>query len=145
MVGIEIKSYCLEFYHSLAKQLLSSKNYRLEPTLAAVPVFELSYDVSLLFNTYCNTSYLHLPPGLDVGTKVWYMQRNIDPYSKYIKARMLSFYISNTSELFAIKCLATSVIHQLPLHILHELDTTASPTNSPFQQYNSLPAWIKNG
>ena len=76
MVGLEIKSYCLEFYHSLAKQLLSSKNYRLEPTLAAVPVFELSYDVSLLFNTYCNTSYLHLPPGLDVGTKVWYMQRN---------------------------------------------------------------------
>ena len=52
--------------------------------------------------------------------------------------------MDHKSDLYTATCHTKYEIHQLPIHRLHESDTTASPTNSIFQQYNTLPAWIKN-
>ena len=143
VVGREINSNCLQFYHTPTKKILSSNTYKLGPTLTSFPVVDLSYDGCLSFNTYKNNVYIHSLLGLYVGTKVWYKKCIENPDSNYIQAKIISIPMDHTSDLYIVKFLATSVIHQLPLHRLHHSYLTVSLTNYPYQQYNTVPEWIK--
>ena len=52
LIGRSSTSTALEFYHPPTKQTYASSVYKLDPTLAAGPVFNLHYDGGLFFNTY---------------------------------------------------------------------------------------------
>ena len=80
-----------------------------------------------------------------MGTKVWYKQCIKYPNPNHIPETIISVPMYHTSDVYTVKCLSTYGIQQLFLHRLHCSDTTASPINSPSQQYNTLLAWIKNG
>ena len=71
---------------------MASNTYNIDPTLASGCFFDLSCGWGLLFNTYYNALDIHRPPGLDVGTKVWYKQRIKYPNSNYIQATIISIY-----------------------------------------------------
>ena len=116
----EINYNCLQFYHPPTKQFILSNTYHLDPTLAAGPTFDLSYDGGLLFNNYDITEDIHHPPGFNVVTKVWYKQSIKDTYPNYIQAKIISISTDHTSDLYTVKFLAASGIHKLPFHRFHE-------------------------
>ena len=60
VMGRSTTSNCVEFYHPPSKQVLTSADYRIDPTLAAGPIFNLNYDGGLFFNTYHNEADTHL-------------------------------------------------------------------------------------
>ena len=60
-IGRSTVSNMAEFYHPPSKKIYSSALYKLDPTLAAGPVFKLPYDGGIFFNTYHNEAENHQP------------------------------------------------------------------------------------
>ena len=61
-VGKSEIANCLDFYHPPTKQIYTSAVYKLDPTLAAGPLFNLAYDGGLFFNVHHNDEDIHRVP-----------------------------------------------------------------------------------
>ena len=71
VIGRSTTSNCVEFYDPPSKQVLKSADYRIDPTLAAGPIFNMNYDGGLFFNTYHNEADTHLMSTYALGSIVY--------------------------------------------------------------------------
>ena len=78
-VGRCTKSNGLTFYHPPTKQLLSSTDFVLDPTLASGPTFKLPYEGGIFFNTYSDMSEDLRPPAFPPESTA-YMKTSDDTF-----------------------------------------------------------------
>ena len=139
LIGKSTKTTALEFYHPPSKQIITSAVYRLDPTLAAGPIFDLNYDGGLFFNTYFNNADHHRPPQFTIDQSV-YFQPNKD--SSFIRAKVLSIP-QDTHSIFTIQRQDNLNIIQMLESRLLDHDPTQTPQDTLSIKSTSLPSWIK--
>ena len=133
-------SNCVEFYHPPSKQILRSTVYKLDPTLAAGPIFNLRYDGGLFFNTYHNEADIHLQATHTLDSMV-YIKINNTP-EQYIAAKVIGIP-TDGSNVYTLQHLRTNNIFNMPEHRLLTHNPQATPSNTLKDRDNTLPSWIK--
>ena len=139
LVGKSEKTTGLEFYHPPSKQIITSAVYRLDPTLAAGPIFDLNYDGGLFFNTYFNEADQHRPPQFTVNQTVYFQPNTSAPF---IKAKILSIPM-DSNNIFTIQRADNLNIIQMPESRLSNSDPAKPPQDSLSTRDTTLPTWIK--
>jgi deoxyuridine 5'-triphosphate nucleotidohydrolase len=141
LIGRSSTCTSLEFYHPPTKQIISSSVYRLDPTLASGPLFNLHYDGGLFFNTYYNEADSHRPPEFTLNQQVYFQpQANSN---SHVPAKVLSVPMPDSS-LYTIQRLDNHNIIQIPSTRIQSSNPELLPENDINTRDNSLPSWIKD-
>jgi deoxyuridine 5'-triphosphate nucleotidohydrolase len=141
LIGKSSTSTSLEFYHPPTKQILTSSVYKLDPTLASGPLFNLHYDGGLFFNTYYNEADAHRPPEYSLHQQVYFKPQTNS--TLFTPAKILAIPMTDSS-LYTIQRLDNNNIIQMPADRIQPSDPTAVPTNDITTRDNALPQWIKD-
>ena len=142
LIGKSTHSTALEFYHPPTKQIYSSSVYKLDPTLAAGPVFDLHYDGGLFFNTYHNEAEQSIVPTYTIDQNIYFQPKTHDTTPTYTQGKILGLPLDNT-DIYTIQRLDNMNIIQMPSSRLHPSNPIVSPTNSLQVVDKALPSWIK--
>ena len=140
-VGKSPVADALEFYHPPTKQMITSADFRLDPTVAPGPVFKLPYDGGIFFNQYHNDADRLRPPGFDLQTEVFIVAFDTP------KQAIISAVPINDSDLYTVQMVDDGNIHQFPSSQIRDYnpehpmkDGLPVTPSTP-----SLPDWIQDG
>ena len=141
LIGRSSKTTSLEFYHPPTKQILTSSVYRLDPTLASGPVFNLHYDGGLFFNTYHNEAESSQAPIFQLNQTVYFEPQHGS--GTYIHGKILTIP-PTTSDIYSIQRSDNRNILQMPSSRISPSNPNATPANELPTINNTLPTWIKH-
>ena len=140
LIGRSTKSTALEFYHPPTKQILTSSVYRLDPTLASGPLFNLHYDGGLFFNTYHNEAASTQAPTFQLDQTV-YFETKLGS-GDFIHGKILTIPFSD-SNIYSIQRHDNKNIIQMPISRITPSNPNAVLTNELQTIDRALPSWIK--
>ena len=140
VIGRCNESNCVQFYHPPSKKILTSAVYKLDPTLAADPIFNLKYDGRLFFNTYHNEADLYLQSTHTLDSIII----KIKEYPNQYTAAKVIDIPSPGSDIYTLQHLATNNIFNMPNDRLLPYNPNAKPYDVLKDRDNTLPSWIKN-
>ena len=126
VIGRSTTSNCVEFYHPPSKQVLTSADYRIDPTLAAGPTFNMNYDGGLFFNTYHNEADTHIMSTHALDTTV-YVKLNHNS-NIHVAAKVIGIS-QKESDLYTLQDLQTRSICDIPEHRIIAYNPHALPDN----------------
>ena len=141
LIGKSSHSSALEFYHPPTKQIYSSSVYKLDPTLASGPIFDLHYDGGLFFNTYHNEADTNISTTF-AQDQIVYFQPSTTDNTAYVKAKVIGIPLDD-STIYSIQRQDNLNIIEMPQHRLLPSNPTATPTNHIPINDKALPSWIK--
>ena len=140
LISCSAKSTVLKFYYPPTKQILTSSVYRLDPTIASCPIFNLHYDGGLFFNTYHNEAASTQAPTFQLDQTVYFeMQLGS---GNFVHGKILTIPFSD-SNIYSMQRRDNRNIIQMPLSCLTPSNPNALLTNELQTIDKTLPSWIK--
>jgi hypothetical protein len=120
LIGKSQHSTGLDFYHPPTKQTYTSSVYKLDPTLAAGPMFDLHYDGGLFFNVYHNEADDHMAPTFAPDQIVYFQPKANE--NKYIQAKVLGIPLGDKHEIYSLQRLDKNNIVQVSTRRIQAYD-----------------------
>ena len=128
------------FYHHPSKQFYSSAQNMLNRTLVFGPLFNLSYDGSIFFNTYRNNANVHFPPTFPLHSIV-YVKLSISP-NNYTAAEVVGVPLKSNPD-YTLHIPYTSNIFIMPSSCILAHNQNPTPHDTLQDTWADLPSPVK--
>ena len=136
LIGNDPQSDAPLFYNPATKQLISSANYRLDPTRASGPIFNIPYDGGIQFSLYPPSNQHLRPPAFDLHQPVF--TKSSSPEHNPSKAIVIHIP-TNDSDIYTIQIPSSQDILEIKGSDL----TALPPKSTPDTHFSTLP-WIQH-